>query len=174
MRYIDINDIVVSTTHSLDQVPADIIQDLLGSEWYLPAITTTGPFLVGIEDPRIECITHAQTVGTLPSAWLVHPPVMSEGGSYYHVCSIVVEGVTAFSFIYLSTYSNDCPWERTLTHTYILDVTATKKFIKIIISIYLDRLDPEEGVDVERVSKLDELPELTVCAGVEIQYGPAH
>jgi hypothetical protein len=150
MRYIDIKDIVIGTADTLDLVPGDVVYDLLGGD--LPGITDQD-YLIGIKVKRITCVTHAYIPGGWDSPYAPY--------SKRHVCSILVDDVAAFFFIYEGG---------TGSYTYVLDWALIETFI-YLIKQWLRVEEISDNSLVSCVAWDEVVPQLTSCMGVSIECG---
>ena len=150
MKYIDIKDIVIGTTSTLDLVPGEVVYDLLAGD--LPGITDQD-YLIGIKVKRITCVTHAYMRGGWNSPYAPY--------SKYHVCSVLVDDVPAFFFISEGG---------TNSHTYVLDRELVETFIYLIKQwLRVERISYNSLVTC--VARDEIIPQLTSCMGVSIEYG---
>lgn len=168
MNYKDLSEKVISTTHNMYLVPTVVMDDLVGDNWYLPSIVNDDGFLVDIEDHRLDCVTHTRKGDDSNYQWFTEAPLTED--YFYHMCSVLVDGIPAFFYIYLRHIKCSAPWHHEYTQLFILNTTATKEFMQIVVSMYLDRITIEDGVVVQHVTELDDLEDLTTFSGVGIQY----
>lgn len=155
MRYADISQHVLSRTHSLKVLPSRVVQDVIGYQsLYTNDINTAikdEDFLRGVQDSRIECLTHSFKY--------------TSKKDNYHVCTVLLGNVPAFFFIRVVT--DGLPY----TNTYMLDVPTAREFVRLLVSLYLKETEDICVVTpYQMVSSTDSIPELQVYKGVEIEY----
>lgn len=161
MRYIDIKDIVIGTTHDLGMVPSEVVTQLFGGE---VAGITGNFYLSNIQQSRITCVTHAY----MPSLYErsdMEVCMYHDGWTIKYdqqrVSTILVDGIPALFFIHV------WPQESYVPYTYIYTLSHWR------CTLFLLLVTGQNAVarTVFQVEDTDDVDDLVQANGVKITYG---